>query len=693
MRKLFAAILAIAMIFTLCACGSGDGDEKERDCGIFITVEADDVYTVSCATDSGSESSTNADGESPLEQGTVLHFDFAGDAAEGKDPAEIKYTVCAFDENLDIIAEGSFKDDFSNMAKYNLVITEDHHILYEGQAFTSGGDIFVSYTDASPSADVSVMSASVSMPARPDAAKAINTAIGAYNDTFCGEQYNASKEAYEKGIEDGATPALEPFSMNRTVRVMRGDSAVLSFRMADRTNHGSITELSIVTHNFNSQTGAELSISDIAVDADKFTDYCAERVLVATTEEERFLTESMIFVEGYTDNIRALISDGHWYFSSEGLVIAANPGDISTNFYEFVIPYEDLTDVLKEDYFPAELEGDYGNIALQLSKNIDISALNLIGDSPDTSINSMVMTAAGNVYDINVYTGKYNADTGSFTLDRQIIFCSDMMRGAAIAINRAPAESSPDLIVSFTCPDGTVRKLLVSADTANSGLLIMDLEGGNEGIVVNGSISYDLNGDGAEESIKLQSGDAVSLAVDSESAATEIKSDAVLRLYDLNGDGMMELYLSGKLESGESVTYCYLFSEKLAVAGEAIPGAVNEFNGNRLFALAELDVLGHHSANVAYYYDLSANCLAVMNGFEYIFDGDETVTTTVAMALKDGTSIPANTALQLKATDGSSYVKVSTAAGVSGVLSIAKDTMGQWTVNGQPASVCFKELA
>ncbi len=693
MRKLFAAILAIAMIFTLCACGSGDGDEKERDCGIFITVEADDIYTVSCATDSGSESSSNADGESPLEQGAVLHFDFAGDAAEGKDPAEIKYTVCAFDENLDIIAEGSFKDDFSNMAKYNLVITEDHHILYEGQAFTSGGDIFVSYTDASPSADISVMSASVAMPARPDAAKAINAAIGAYNDTFCGEQYSANKEAYEKGIADGATPALESFSMNRTVRVMRGDGAVLSFRMADRTSIGSITDLSIVTHNFNSQTGEELSINSIAKDSTKFTEFCAERVLVATTEEERFLTDSMIFVEGYTDNIRALISDGHWYFSSEGLVIAANPGDISTGFYEFVIPYDDLTDVLKEEYFPAELDGDYGNIALQLSKNIDISALSLIGDAPDASINSMIMTAAGNVYDINVYTGKYNSNIGSFTLDRQILFCSDMMRGAAIAINRAPADVSPDLIVSFTCPDGSVRKLLVSADTANGGLLVMDLEGGNEGIVVNGSMSYDLNGDGIEESVKLQSGDTVSVAVESESGATEIKSDAALRLYDLNGDGMMELYLSGKLENGEAVTYCFVYSEKLTSAGEAISGAVNEFNGNRLFAFAELDVLGHHAANAAYYFDSSANCLAVMNGFEYIFEGEETLTTTVAMALKDGTSIPANTVLQLKATDGSSYVKVSTDAGVGGVLSVSKDAMGQWTVNGQPASVCFKELA
>lgn len=691
MRKLLAALLAFAMIFTLCACGSGDDGDKERECGIFITVEADDIYTVSSGTNKGSDSFSNSDG-SAIEPGTVIHFDFAGDAAEGKDAAVIDYSVCAYDENLDIIAEGSFSDDFSDMAKYNLVITEDHHILYDGQEYSCGGDTYVSYEELTPVEGVTLMSANVSIPVRSEAEEAINTALKGYNDTFAGEQYEANKEAYGAGIEDGATPALDPFSMNRTVRVMRGDSAVLSFRMADRVNLGNTTTLAITCHSFDPQTGKELSIGDIAVDKTKFTDFCSERVLIATTEEERFLTESMIFVEGYTDNIRALISDGHWYFSPEGIVIAANPGDISVSFYEFVIPYEDLTDILKEDYLPAEAEEGYGNISIQLMSNMDVSGLCFIGNAPDESISSMIMTAAGNVYNINVYTGKYNTDNGKFTQDRQLVFCSDMMRGGAIAINRAPAEGTPDLMVSFTCPDGTVRHLLVSLDSANGSLLIMDLEGGNEGLPVNGSINYDLNCDGTVESVKVNSGSPVSITVDGETVETEIKSDADVRLYDLNGDGIMEIYVGGTLESGETATYCFAYDDSVTAVGEPVSGLINEFNGNRAFFLAELDVLGKHPVNVAYYYDASANKLSLMQGFEYIFDGDVTLTTAVAMALKDGTSIPADTVIHLKATDGSSYVRVSTDSGVSGTLSISKDTVGTWSVSGQPASSCFKEL-
>ncbi|MDO4816551.1 MAG: hypothetical protein Q4A83_08155 [Bacillota bacterium] len=694
MRKLFAALLAFAMIFSLCACGSGDGDKKERDCGVFITIEANDIYTVSCGTSSGSESSTPADG-SAFEPGTVLHFDFAGDAAEGSDAAVIDYSICAYDQELDLIADGSFSDDFANMAKYNIVITEDHHILYEGHEYSCGGDSIITYEDLSPVDGVSIMSAQVTMPARPEAAAAVNKALAGYNETFAGDQYESNKAAYGKNDADGeaqSSAALEPFSMSRTVRVMRGDSAVLSFRMADRVNLGNKTTLAITCHSFDPQTGKELGIGDIAADTGKFTDFCAERVLIATTEEERFLTESMIFVEGYTNNIRALISDGHWYFSSEGIVIAANPGDISTDFYEFVIPYEDLADVLNEEYLPSELKGSYGNISLQLTSNVDLSSLNILGTAPDESINSMVMTVAGNVYNVNVYTGSYNTSTGKFTQDRQLIFCSDMMRGAAIAVNRAPAQGTPDLMVSFTCPDGTARHLLVSEDSANGGLLIMDLDGGNEGIAFSSSLSYDLNGDGSEEKIKIESGEAVSLTVGSETLKTEIKSGADARIYDLNGDGIMEIYLGGTLENGETATYCFTYSGKLALLGEPIPGLINEFNGNRVFLLAELDVLGKHPANVAYYYDSSANRLVAMDGFEYIFDGEQILTTAVSIALKDGTSVPAGTKLTLNSTDGASYVKV-TVSGGSGVLSIAKDTMGGWTVNGQPAAVCFKELA
>ena len=54
MRKFLAIALAVCCVFSLCACGSKDTGEKERECGVYITMEANDVFTVSCGTDEGS---------------------------------------------------------------------------------------------------------------------------------------------------------------------------------------------------------------------------------------------------------------------------------------------------------------------------------------------------------------------------------------------------------------------------------------------------------------------------------------------------------------------------------------------------------------------------------------------------------------------------------------------------------------
>lgn len=94
MRKFLAIALAVCCVFSLCACGSKDTGEKERKCGVYITMEANDVFTVSCGTDEGSDSFKNAD-ESAIAAGTVIHFDFAGDKADSTEKP-ISNTASAF---------------------------------------------------------------------------------------------------------------------------------------------------------------------------------------------------------------------------------------------------------------------------------------------------------------------------------------------------------------------------------------------------------------------------------------------------------------------------------------------------------------------------------------------------------------------------------------------------------------------
>ena len=116
MKRTISFLLAAVLLLSLCACGKKDTGEKERECGVYITMEANDVFTVSCGTDAGSDSFGNAD-KSAIEAGTVVHFDFAGDKAESTERADIEYSICIYDKELNILATKSFVDDFSNKAR------------------------------------------------------------------------------------------------------------------------------------------------------------------------------------------------------------------------------------------------------------------------------------------------------------------------------------------------------------------------------------------------------------------------------------------------------------------------------------------------------------------------------------------------------------------------------------------------
>ena len=159
MRKFIAIALAFCCVLSLCACGSKDTGEKERECGVYITMEANDVFTVSCGTDEGSDSFKNAD-ESAIAAGTVIHFDFAGDKADSTEKADIEYSICLYDKDLNIIASKSFVDDFSNNARVDITVTKDHKII-NANAGSCGGDVVVDMSTESGEDNVTYMSPTV----------------------------------------------------------------------------------------------------------------------------------------------------------------------------------------------------------------------------------------------------------------------------------------------------------------------------------------------------------------------------------------------------------------------------------------------------------------------------------------------------------------------------------------------------
>lgn len=703
MRKFIAIALAFCCVLSLCACGKKDTGEKERECGVYITMEANDVFTVSCGTDEGSDSFKNAD-ETAIAAGTVIHFDFAGDKADSTERADIEYSICLYDKDLNIIEAKSFVDDFSNNARVDITVTEDHKII-NANAAKNGGDVVIDMTTASGKDGVRYMSPTVFMSERSEAADKINESLRAMETEYTTKTYQDNYGHYTQNIGDGTAQGLSAFSMSRTIRSERDDSSIVSLRIVDRASLGTTSTLKISGSTFNSQTGEEIKLADLGDSSEKIVNAVSEKILVSFNEDPKY--QGVFFNEGYSETIKSLVSDGHWYLSADGIVIIANPGEIAdaaAGFYEFTVSYDELGDVINKDFIPSsDLSGSEGDVSVAFTADSKASDLTLLGSAAATDIKSLLLSASGNVYDLDVYTINYNESVKTYTLVQQVLACSDMSDGAALAINAELEGTTPTMVVRFKLADGTNEIRLLSLD--ENGAVKVTNPYASAGTVITSRLPYsgDIDGDNKEETINTST-DAQGLVVLNVEASgktaevsTGIKEIGSIRLFDLDGDGAKEIYLDGKDADGQAITCAAFYS-----AAETQPlhlalfdsqsyalGTIKDFSDGKLVVDNEMNILGTYK--VKNVYTLADKSFSKASG-DIVFDNNTTyVTTTKSITLSNGSLLATGTKLRFTSTDGSSVINFVTDGGFTGSIPIASSGSG-WTISGQPDTSYFTSL-
>lgn len=695
--------LAFCCVLSLCACGKKDTGEVERECGVYITMQASDVFTVSCGTEDGSDSFENAD-KSAIKAGSVIHFDFAGDKAESTERADIEYSICIYDKELNILATKSFVDDFSNKARIDITVTEDHKII-NANAGSCGGDVVIEMTTETGDDNVSYMSPTVFMPERSDAAAKINESLEALATEYTTKTYQDNYGHYTQNIGDGTAKGLSAFGMERTIRSQRADSGVISLRVVDRASLGTTNTLKISGISYDSQTGDELKLADLGSSSEKLVNTVSEKILVSFNEDPKY--RDVFFNEGYTETIKSLVSDGHWYLSADGIVIIANPGEIAdaaAGFYEFTVPYSELGDVISKDYIPsADLDGSEGDVSVEFAADNSAADFTFLGSPAAEDIKSLILSASGSIYDLDVYTISYNESAKTYNILKQILACSDMSDGAALAINAQLEGTTPGMVVRFKLADATQEIRLLSLDE-NGAVKVTD-PNASSGTVITSRLPYtgDINGDNKDETISTAADEQglTILNIEANGSTTGVTTGITelgsIRLFDLDGDGVREIYLDGKDANGQSITCAVLYS-----AGESRPlhlalfdsqsyalGTIKDFEDGKLVLDTEMNILGTYKVKSVY--TLSDNTFAKSSG-DIVFDNNTTyVTTSKSITLSNGSLLAKGTKLRFTSTDGSSVIHFVTDGGFTGSIPIASSGSG-WTIGGQPDTSCFTSL-
>ena len=603
----------------------------------------------------------------------------------------------------------------------------------ESQIFTddTGADTLLNYF-----AD----RARVSLPDDPTAEARINTALEEDHRLFAEgdeEQEWSGKEGFADGarqeyamrIADGTTDGFTPYALERTMDVMRGDDRVLSLTYLDYSFAGGAHGYGALRGvNFDVRTGEKLTLGDLAEDPSGFLDQCADFLWEDSRRGEHTFLALGGYFDDYEQTLPALLQDGGWYFSQEGIVVIANPYDIApyaAGRISFTLPWDWLRWRIKEEYVP-RTQTVSGTLAGEIVSTAP-TADYMVDDNTNGQGACVLFTADGPVEEVRLTRVSWMEYNNSFLDEGTLWYASHMNSGEVLALRTWIGDVVPTLKISWRQEDGAREEKLIFQSGKDGSLVLLD---GRAHEVLPLEIShrlpfdYDVDGDGETETLDLvntgENGRTHwAFTVNGLPAADVYALDAetmYLWLTDMDDDGVAEILFSGDLGSDDYITCGWHGDtlEPILFTGETRRGqdpaeqtatvdGFMVFSGWQMYLESWSYQLGTYAAVREYEYKdgLIAPAHDPWGGFDgWHFLRNRTwltVTSPVNAFWPDGGETPLEngTEILITGTDGN-HVFFTTRDGRTGALELQYGSYGDgfsgWLIGGVPEDEFFQML-
>lgn len=263
---------------------------------------------------------------------------------------------------------------------------------------------------------------------------------------------------------------------SQTVTVERSDAQVLTLLYNNYSftggAHGFYGERG---YCFDAGTGELLTLESVSADAEALKSWLtatmSDMVQSDTALAER-IDQTLIPEEGVSAMCAALLRDGSWYFGRDGLVIFSDLYEFSSYAagpIEFTIPYAQLKGHLDDSFLPAssEAKGELG--VVEADKMADGSMVILDKVTVDSEGQELYITVKGRVEDVKLASVEY-VDT--FYETAQLWSCS-YMQDCALQLKTMIPDGMPNIMFSYTDKDGR-HNILLTESGEDGSLILMD---------------------------------------------------------------------------------------------------------------------------------------------------------------------------------------------------------------------------
>lgn len=153
-------------------------------------------------------------------------------------------------------------------------------------------------------------------------------------------------------------------------------------------------------------------------------------------------------------------ADDQWYLSDTGLCFFFSPyevGPYTSGTIVAEISYDQLSGILRDDFFPGETTASDGMIRVQALE--DMSTLGEYSSFTEVTLDaegeSILITASDLIYQVKIEIGDWNSD-GTVFLPRSTVYASNVLNESdAIILKTAFSSGLPNIRIVFTSGIGT----------------------------------------------------------------------------------------------------------------------------------------------------------------------------------------------------------------------------------------------
>lgn len=288
-----------------------------------------------------------------------------------------------------------------------------------------------------------------------------------------GAQAQQVKEAAEEFYTGKA--GWNTYFYNLTFSPMRIDAGVLSlYGMESSYSGGMHPNHNACAVNYDLTTGKALKLRHILTadaSADKLTSLICS--VLAQEADSLFSDYALCVEDRFAGDFGA---DEQWYLSDTGLCFFFSPYEVAPYNAGTIIaelPYEDLTGILLDDFFPHETVITKGTIRLQALE--DLAGLNNYSNYSEITLDSggtsVLISTNSLVYQVKVELGEWNADGTVFTPYSTVFAANAMNRDDAIILKASLSEGLPNIRIQFASEEMT-QAYFLSLHNGNAALTV-----------------------------------------------------------------------------------------------------------------------------------------------------------------------------------------------------------------------------